>query len=1030
MQNILLTLPSEIQKSERSGVQAFKFKLFVMLSVMVLCTNFAKGQNYYLYDPSIPGGAFNSFIQNNPFPTSTSTACSLEVGKSFLFQPTRSIFYGGNLGVAQDISNYGNYLGKWSFTGSWRKQGLYATSSTVDRLDFLVNYHRWGNYAAHFGLRAASTSDVGNTDIPSARKDAVISWASEFGVTENRLIFQSIEGVDYIGSGSATNDIDHEWATILSNGNIGSGTSSPSAQFQIKPLSSSGIPLMEMLDAFNNPKFTFTKGGKLGLGVSSPAEVLDVAGNLKLVGDYTQTGNASVTGATFLDGHLTIRGNTSGGWMPLTITDNVGTPGSNLFIVDNLGDVTISDGQLFIPTIAGAGIPTTTLYNNILAINSLGQVISGPAPTANTLWEMGGNSLSTTGILGSKSDYDVDFKVGTSLTLAYKVHGANSTYRGYTEFSKPMAICTTANTNWTLNLKSVGTTAGTQGVLNCVSTAGSSIFKVDDAGNMYLPSPSMSPGAGNYALLAIDGNNGQILPAAMVNSFWSNAGNTYSGSGATYSFGTTSNAGGTIYPDDKIEFFAGGNKVFDIWNNIPSTQTEEGSTNFCRNVSIQGGTTNTGFSNGNGGLSSTSNSNNEYFSLNIRTAIDAGNTNYDKKGILRCVDGSNNNVLTVGAKEIGFFGASTTFYSNSGGDLFSLMKPSNLGSNTLTVWGTTNVTNHILPERTGLPLGASLLRNIGSSADRFDNIYGTNLDCSNITSTSITTDALIPLNPGTSNIGTSLDKFGIIYGYNIGNTSNHFFEIWGDITNVDQLMPINGGTSNIGSTTNRFDEIWCTTGNLNTSDIRLKENITSLEYGLKTILNLKPYSYNIKQKNGVLHHGFIAQDLQKIFPNSIVYGKETDTSYLGVAYSEFIPILTLAIQEQQVIIEMQRANIDSLKQKLDLVFASNRIKDSKSINSQKELLNQIPLLFQNHPNPFDGVTFIDYFLPDNTTNAFLKVVDNNGKLVKAFPINRTGFGQIELDCSNMAQGTYYYTLLINNQAVDTKNMIISKATDY
>jgi hypothetical protein len=1002
-----------------------------MLFATVLCTNFAKGQNYYLYDPSIPGGAFNSFLKTSPFPSTIATSSWLEVGTHYAFKPTRGIFFGGNLGVTSDINQYGNYLGKWSFTGTWKLglTSLYAVPHTyAPGINYLVNYHRWGDYAAHFGLRAVSTYiDPGTPYIETDadQKDAVITWSYEHSKTPNRLIFQTIKGVD--DSGSINNNVEYEWATILSNGNIGSGTSTPTAQFQIKPLSSSGIPLMEMLDAFNNPKFTFTKGGKLGLGVSSPAEVLDVAGNLKLVGDYTQTGNASVTGATFLDGHLTIRGNTSAGWMPLTITDNVGTPGSNLFIVDNLGDVTISDGQLFIPTIAGAGIPTTTLYNNILAINSLGQVISGPAPSSNTLWEMGGNSLSTTGILGSKSDYDVDFKVGTSLTLAYKVHGANSTYRGYTEFNKPVSINTTANANWTLNLKSVGTTAGTQGVLNCESTAGASIFKIDNAGNMYLPSPSMSPGAGNYALLAIDGNNGQILPAAMVNSFWSNAGNTYSGSGAAYSFGTTSNAGGTIYPDDKIEFFAGGNKVFDIWNNIPSTQTEEGSTNFCRNVSIQGGSTNTGFANGNGGLSSTSNSNNEYFSLNIRTAIDAGNTNYDTKGILRCVDGSNNNVVTVGAKEIGFFGASTSFYSNSGGDLFSLMKPSNLGSNTLTVWGTTNVTNHILPKRTGLPIGASLLRNIGSSTERFDNIYGINLDCSNITSTSITTDALLPLNPTTSNIGTSLDKFGIIYGYNIGNTSNHFFEIWGDNTYVDQLIPVNLGgtlTSNIGnSSANSFYEIWLNGSNWTSSDRKLKENIVDFENGIEIVKKLRPKSYNlIKSPDNKRFIGFIAQDVYEVLPD-IVHRPKNESECYFLSYTELIPVLTEAIQEQQTM-------IDSLKQKLNLVFAANQIKEDKNITTQKEILNKIPILFQNHPNPFNGFTFIDYFLPENTINAFLKVIDSNGKLVKAFPINKTGFGQVELDCTDLAQGTYYYTLLVNNQAADTKNMIISKTNDY
>ena len=93
---------------------------------------------------------------------------------------------------------------------------------------------------------------------------------------------------------------------------------------------------------------------------------------------------------------------------------------------------------------------------------------------------------------------------------------------------------------------------------------------------------------------------------------------------------------------------------------------------------------------------------------------------------------------------------------------------------------------------------------------------------------------------------------------------------------------------------------------------------------------------------------------------------------------------------------------------------------------QKVVLNQLPILFQNHPNPSYGFTFIDYYLPDNSINAFLKVIDNNGKLIKAFSINQIGFGQIELDCSKLASGSYYYSLLVNGDIIDTKTMVIAE----
>ncbi len=267
-------------------------------------------------------------------------------------------------------------------------------------------------------------------------------------------------------------------------------------------------------------------------------------------------------------------------------------------------------------------------------------------------------------------------------------------------------------------------------------------------------------------------------------------------------------------------------------------------------------------------------------------------------------------------------------------------------------------------------------------------------------------------------------ELNLFDGYHKITRTNSYFNGEVRCQYIGPMLDATGAVlaTNIGNPTDRFSEMWVDVGGYKTSDKRLKENITPLEYGLSTVLQLKPFTYVLKSEiNGSDHHGFIAQDLQIIFPNSIVAGSETDSSCLGVEYTEFVPILTLAIQQQQSI-------IDSLKYRLDLVFASNIIKDNSKVTSYKITLNQLPLLFQNHPNPFNGFTFIDYYLLDNIANAFLKVIDNTGKLIKAFPLNKTGFGQVELDCSNLAIGTYHYSLLVDSSLIDTKTMIIA-ATD-
>lgn len=85
--------------------------------------------------------------------------------------------------------------------------------------------------------------------------------------------------------------------------------------------------------------------------------------------------------------------------------------------------------------------------------------------------------------------------------------------------------------------------------------------------------------------------------------------------------------------------------------------------------------------------------------------------------------------------------------------------------------------------------------------------------------------------------------------------------------------------------------------------------------GLEVIKELKPakFKYN-KTLDGLddnrFHIGFIAQDLAKIFPMteySLVGEKE---GYLYVNYHELIPVLVMAIKEQQEKIEKLEKKIN------------------------------------------------------------------------------------------------------------------------
>lgn len=106
-----------------------------------------------------------------------------------------------------------------------------------------------------------------------------------------------------------------------------------------------------------------------------------------------------------------------------------------------------------------------------------------------------------------------------------------------------------------------------------------------------------------------------------------------------------------------------------------------------------------------------------------------------------------------------------------------------------------------------------------------------------------------------------------------------------------------------------------------TSDVRLKRNITNTQHGLSTIMALRPVEYEKKNSirgNEYNRHeiGFIAQEIGKVLPGLVTEGKDADKT-LAVSYTELIPVLTKAIQEQQ-------AQIETLKEKNTQLEAANK----------------------------------------------------------------------------------------------------------
>jgi hypothetical protein len=116
----------------------------------------------------------------------------------------------------------------------------------------------------------------------------------------------------------------------------------------------------------------------------------------------------------------------------------------------------------------------------------------------------------------------------------------------------------------------------------------------------------------------------------------------------------------------------------------------------------------------------------------------------------------------------------------------------------------------------------------------------------------------------------------------------------------------------------------------NSSDYRLKQDITPLDDALDSLMMLKPVIYRMKhdveEGYNMYFQGFLAHEVENIIPN-IVSGKKDDPKMMQqLDYSKFTPLLTASVQElnkkveqQQILIDKQQILIDSLIKRLEIL---------------------------------------------------------------------------------------------------------------
>jgi hypothetical protein len=244
----------------------------------------------------------------------------------------------------------------------------------------------------------------------------------------------------------------------------------------------------------------------------------------------------------------------------------------------------------------------------------------------------------------------------------------------------------------------------------------------------------------------------------------------------------------------------------------------------------------------------------------------------------------------------------------------------------------------------------------------------------------------------------------------------------------------------------------------NTSDKRLKKDISKFKYGLSEILELDPISYKYNGKAGTesinTHVGIFAQNLQKVAPelvgewnyqatewkynNDITEGNEFGTrinnpdfkapeTYLNIQESAIKYMLINAVKEQQELISDKEEKISSLEERINKLEEKVGKLLDKNLNNfnDKAIKIETSSLQQNEPNPFNSFTEIQYEAASNAKSVKIQIFDVSGKLIQSSSVP-SGKSSIRLDTSTLISGIYFYNLIVNGELIDTKKMTITK----
>jgi hypothetical protein len=152
---------------------------------------------------------------------------------------------------------------------------------------------------------------------------------------------------------------------------------------------------------------------------------------------------------------------------------------------------------------------------------------------------------------------------------------------------------------------------------------------------------------------------------------------------------------------------------------------------------------------------------------------------------------------------------------------------------------------------------------------------------------------------------------------------------------------------------------------------------------------------------------------------------KNDRDYYGIRYSEFVVPLVKAVQELSEIVEQQQKQIDILLKKCD----DQKIDAAPGSTGQNiDKAGVLPRVFsleQSCPNPFNGMTSIEFGLPrgcDVELVVYNTVGQKVATLVSGFIA--AGYHSVVWDATEVSAGTYFCKLRAGDFTANKKMLLV------